>query len=331
MTAIKNPEVTIIRELLKANSGFVSGNRLAEIIRISRVGVWSHMEKLRTQGFVFEAVRSKGYRLVEKPESLHPLLIEANLVARKEPPPIIFLEEVDSTNSEAERRLANGEEAPFIVIGRSQTAGRGRLGRRWFSGDSGNLLLSIAFRPNLSPDRMRNFTLWMSVNLCEAIANTCKISPGVKWPNDLLYEGRKLGGILTEARIDSDQTRDVIFGLGLNINGHRENWPKDIASRTTSISDALGHKVDINRLTAVLINRILTAYKQFIGNDFTDSFSNMWEQFDLLRGKQISLLQGKTRFQGIASGIDDSGALRLKLNTGAELAVHAGDVTIEKK
>jgi BirA family biotin operon repressor/biotin-[acetyl-CoA-carboxylase] ligase len=324
------PDITIVRELLAAGEGFVSGERLAEALGMSRVAVWSHIEKLRSFGFTVEAVRRKGYRLAARPTRLDPILLAALSSARHAPAEFALLDEVDSTNSEAERRLAGGAPTPLVVVSRIQTRGRGRLGRRWESTDCGNLYVSFAFRPRLRPQRMQDFTLWMGVNVCEALAASCRFDAGVKWPNDILHAGRKLGGMLTEARIDADSTRDVVFGLGLNINSQRSDWPPEIAPRTTSVAEATGRKVDLNRVSAAVIARVLAAYERFVEGDHRADFERLWARFDLLRDRRIAVLVGDERIEGVAEGLDPVGALRLRDDQGRVHRCLAGDVTIEK-
>lgn len=323
-------EVVIVRELLAAGDGFVSGTKLAARLAMSRVAVWGHMEKLRAHGFSFEAVRRKGYRLTGRPTNLNDLLLRAMLPPRLAGLNLVFLPSVDSTNTEAERRLALGEPTPLVVIARVQTHGRGRLGRKWVSEDRGNLYASFAFRPELRPSRMQDFTLWMGVNVCEAIANSCRIDVGVKWPNDLLHGGRKLGGMLTEARIDADHTRDVVFGLGLNLNSQRADWPSEIAPFTTSVAEAVGQPIDIHRVTAAIISRVLRAFERFVDGDYRPEFARLWDRFDRLRGRRIGVRFGEGRIEGTAEGIDTTGALRLRDDRGQLHRCHAGDVTIEK-
>src|SRR5690606_27651552 len=171
---------------------------------------------------------------------------------------------------------------------------------------------------------------WMGVNVCEAIANSCRIDVGVKWPNDILHRGRKLGGMLTEARIDADHTRDVVFGLGLNLNTQRMDWPADIAPRTTSVAEAVGQPIDINRVATAVISRVLRAFDQFVTGDYREDFARMWQRFDLLRGRRVGVLFGDRRLEGTADGIDPTGALKLRDDQGQVHRCHAGDVTIEK-
>jgi len=245
-------------------------------------------------------------------------------------PGIEFRAEIDSTNSEAERLLASGTPTPLVVLSRSQNHGRGRLGRTWASPDTGNLYASFAFRPKIPPARMQTFTLWMGVNVCETLRNFGRFSPAVKWPNDILHEGRKLGGMLTEARIDADQIRDVVFGLGLNVNILPHQWPDDLIGSATSMAEILGTTIDVNRMAAALLGRIQNAYDRFVANDHGGAFVEMWERFDLLRDNPITIVQGKERFSGFARGIDSQGALRLELKDGSILPFLAGDATLDK-
>lgn len=325
-----SPEIVILRELLDCESGFVSGTTLAGQLGMSRVAVWGHMKKLREQGFVFEAVRNRGYRLAQAPDRLNAPLIEAYLKPRAKPPGILCFEEIDSTNSEAERQLAAGRATPFVILARKQTEGRGRFGRAWHSADNGNLYSSFVFRPQLDPARMQTFTLWMGLNVCELIANFCHLAPGIKWPNDILFAGKKAGGMLTEARIDSDQIRDLVFGLGLNVNSAPAAWPRELARHATSLAELTGRPVELNRFTAALIGRVLVAYGRFVDGDYLENFTALWNHYDVLRGQPVALTQGAKRYTGAAAGIDEEGSLLITQDTGRPVRFRAGEVTLEK-
>lgn len=324
------PEVVILRALLEAGEGFVSGSTLAGQLAMSRVAVWQHMEKLREEGFEFEAIRSRGYRLTARPSALNPTLLRAYLPHRHERLGIFILDTIDSTNDEAMRRLTAGEPAPFAVIGREQTRGRGRLGRSWHSEPNGNLYISFAFRPLLPPDRMPTFTLWIGANLCELIASYCRISPRLKWPNDLLIDGRKAGGILTEARVDADQIRDLVLGLGLNLLPPGGGWPAELSGRAISLGESIGAPVDINRLAAALIGRVVVSYETFHRGEHQANFDKLWTRYDALRERPITLLHGDDHISGIAEGIEPDGTLILRMPDKTKRRFRAGEVTIEK-
>ena len=323
-------EIIILRELLNSETGHVSGVRLGKLLGVSRVAVWMQLQKLTQHGFVFEPVRRKGYRIVKQPDTLHPALVHAYLNGRPRLPAILCHETVDSTNSEAERRLAAGEKTPFVIFAGQQTQGRGRRGRPWHSAANGNLYATFAFRPLLEPARMQDFTLWMGLNLCELVANFCKVKPGLKWPNDLHIDGKKAGGILTEARIDSDQIRDLVFGLGLNVNGTAARMPRELQRSATSLADASGAPIDLSRLAAALIGRMLPAYDAFLDGSYRETFSALWERYDVLRGRPITVIQGTRTVSGTAAGIDAEGALILQVGGGKTERFRAGEVTLGK-
>ncbi len=323
-------EHVILRELMAREPGWVSGTALASKLGISRVAIWQHMEKLRAAGFEFEAQRSRGYRIAARPGILHPQLIETQLRVRPKGFSLLVLDEVDSTNDEAARQLAADRPTPFAILARRQTRGRGRLGRAWHSESPANLYASFAFRPRVAPERMQTFTLWMGLNLCELLANFANVTPGLKWPNDILFNGRKAGGMLTEARIDADQIRDLVFGLGLNVNVPAGGWPADLARRAVSLAEVTGADLDLNRLAAALVGRVLLAYQTFVDGEHLGLFADLWHKYDVLRGRPIALLEGGRRHTGTVTGLDDDGALLLRDAQGKVLRFRAGEVTIEK-
>ena len=324
------PEQVILRELLSSETGWTSGSALAAKLGVSRVSIWHHMEKLRAQGYEFEAQPARGYRMTVKPRMLHAPLIEAQLKIRRKDFTFLVLDEVDSTNDEAARQLAAGRAAPFAVFARKQTKGRGRFGRVWHSAANGNLYASFAFRPHAAPGKMQTFTLWMGLNICELVSNFCPVSPGIKWPNDLVFDDRKAGGILTEARVDADQIRDLVFGLGLNVNSDPSEWPEELGRRAVSLSEIAKTPIDLNRLTAALIGRVLLAYERFSAGEHVAGFAEMWHRFDVLRGRTIAVLEGEQRHEGTVLGVDDEGALLLRDTEGKTRRYRAGEVTIAK-
>ncbi len=329
MTAL-GPDIIILRELLAARDSWVSGTLLAGKLGMTRVAVWAHMNRLRREGFKFEAVRSRGYRLVAKPARLSPGLLQALLRIRLPDGAIVVLDSVDSTNSEAERRLAAGQPTPFAVFAASQASGRGRFGRVWHSPDQGNLYASFAFRPRVDPSRMQLFTLWMGANLCEVLESFCKIKPSLKWPNDILHSGRKVGGMLTEARIDADQIRDLIFGLGLNVNADNSNWPREIARTSTTLAAITGSPVEINTLAAAISGRVFGAFNAFINGGFESKLADLWNRYDALRGAHVGVNHAGGVTHGVASGIDGEGALIIATPSGRKARFRAGEVTLEK-
>ena len=323
-------ETLILRELLAAEPGWVSGGAIATKLGVSRVSVWHQMEKLRAQGFGFEALPARGYRLSGRPRMLHAGLVEAQLKVRRKVFTLTILDDVDSTNDECARQLATGRPTPFAVLARRQTRGRGRFGRVWHSEANGNLYASFAFRPRIAPERMQTFTLWMGVTICELVSRFLPVSPRIKWPNDIVFDGRKAGGMLTEARVDSDQMQDLVFGLGLNVNSPPSDWPTDLGRRAVSLSEIAGTQVDLNRLTAALVGRVLLAYERFVEGEHVDTFAELWNKYDVLRGREVTLVQGGRKRRGRVLGVDDVGSLLLRDDHGRTRGFRAGEVTVEK-
>jgi BirA family biotin operon repressor/biotin-[acetyl-CoA-carboxylase] ligase len=321
-------DILILQALLEAGAdGCVSGAALARTLGVSRVAVWQHLEKLRELGFEITSQHARGYRLASRPAFLHPALIDAHRRATPGAAPLHFHESLGSTNDEAARLLAAGEPAPFVVLARRQEKGRGRLGRAWHSAVDGNLYLSFGFRPQVAPQRMQTFTLWMGVNVCALVASFCRVVPGLKWPNDLLFDGRKAGGMLTEARLDADRIHDLVFGLGLNLRPPAGGWPGELAVRATAIAEHTAVPLDPNKFAAALLTRVLDAYERFLDGTFLKTFADLWHRFDLLKNRQVTLLQGERELRGTAVGIDDEGSLLLRSADGHVDRYRAGEVT----
>jgi len=322
---------SILLAFLEAEGEPVSGDRLAKELGVSRVAIWSRLERLRASGYVFAASTRKGYALRSVPRHLDPALLDAHLRRLKVAPKVEFLAEVDSTNSEAERRLAVGQEAPFAVLARAQKAGRGRLGRKWHSAPSGNLYLSLAFRPFIPPERLKPFTIWMGLALCSHVEKTLGLKLGLKWPNDLQSpDGRKVAGMLTEARLDADSVRELVFGLGLNLTGAPKDFPADLRMVAGSLEAALGAPLDLNREVAGVIAALFRAWEQFEEGTWSRSFRKLWSSYDVLAGKSVRVGLRGDPIAGIVDGIDDEGSLILRTGGGRRAIVSSGEVTLRK-
>jgi BirA family biotin operon repressor/biotin-[acetyl-CoA-carboxylase] ligase len=322
---------SILLAFLEADGDPVSGDRLAKELGVSRVAIWSRLERLRASGYVFAASTRKGYALRSVPRHLDPALLDAHLRLLKVSPKVEFLAEVDSTNSEAERRLAVGQEAPFAVLARTQKAGRGRLGRKWHSAPSGNLYLSLAFRPFIPPDRLKPFTLWMGLALCAHVEKSLGLKLGLKWPNDLQSpDGRKVAGMLTEARLDADSVRELVFGVGLNLTGASKDFPADLRATAGSLEAALGSPLDLNREAAGVIAALFRAWEQFEEGTWSRSFRKLWSHHDVLAGKSVRVGLRGDPVAGVVDGIDDEGSLILRTGGGRRAIVSSGEVTLRK-
>ncbi|MGB0371026.1 MAG: biotin--[acetyl-CoA-carboxylase] ligase [Opitutales bacterium] len=317
-----SPRVRILRELGKDPGAYVSGGLLSEMLGVSRVTVWKYFEQLREDGFEFEAARKRGYRILKTPVNSHEdwlraLILDAGL---NDVSASVF-ENLDSTNSEAERWLSKGGRTPHFIVARSQSAGRGRQGREWKSETEGNLYLSAVFRPDLLPSQMQLFTLWAGLHVARAL-RTFDERIQIKWPNDLWIEGSKCAGMLTEARIDADRTRDLIFGLGLNINFA----PTADGVQSAKLVGEEASLLPVTRIAARVIAAIMEAYDSLREKSASKCLAALWPAYDLLLGKEVEMTEGNRRVQGVGRGIREDGALRLELPDGEMRYIHSGEV-----
>ena len=327
----KSPDSFLLSCLLQASPHYVSGNYIAERLKMSRVGIWSRVDKLRKSGLSIEASQNRGYRLAGEPDLLIRPLLEAWFKECDIDYPFFLLNNTDSTNSEAERLLSSGQEAPFVVISHQQETGRGRMGRKWHSPKGGNLYLSIALKPNVELVKFRNFTLWQGISIGKFLKSHTGIeSLSVKWPNDLVCENKKIGGMLTEASIDCDQVRSMVFGIGLNVNSSTNQFPKDIRDSSASLMELSGTKWRMHELATNLIKISMHASQECLDGKVDRKLLKNWGEMDYLNGKEVKVQNGKETFSGTATGIDKAGELIIKLKNGRKKIINAGEVRLTR-
>lgn len=321
----------IIGALAAARPSHLSGEALAEVLGISRVSIKGRIDRLREQGFRIDAVRNRGYLLTGEPEHIHAAMLGWCLRQQGVSAQVEVFDQIDSTNSEAERRLAAGAETPLILVARRQASGRGRLGRIWYSEDDSNLYCTLCFRPNQPPGRMQKFTLWMGLTLCAFLDTEFGLPLQSKWPNDLLHEGRKVAGMLTEARMDADTLRELSFGLGLNINSRPQTWPPEVAAVATSLQAINADRpLPINPLAAKLIAALLQAYEVFINQNVDKQLDKLWHRYSAIHGKRVTIIQsGEVGHSGEVIGLGESGSLLLRHDDGSTRTYAAGDVSLK--
>ncbi len=326
----EDPSCYLLRTLLAASPYYVSGTLLAERLKMTRVAVWGRIDKLRSQGLVIEAARNRGYRLESEPDHLNQHLLEAWLSERGVACPISVFNSLDSTNSEAERQLAAGRAGTFAILANLQKKGRGRFGRNWHSPSAGNLYISVAFHPKMPAMRLRLLTLWLGIRLCKHLRSISGTELMVKWPNDLVVDGRKAGGMLTEASIDPERVRTLTFGLGLNVNATRNRFPKSLKNTATSLRNETGTSFRLHELTANVIGVILDGYKECVTGIDPKRLLESWTPLDALAGRRVTALAGKNSVKGKVAGIDETGALLVKARNGRVRSVNSGDVTLQE-
>ena len=239
---------------------------------------------------------------------------------------IEYFDSIDSTNTAARRLAADGAVEGTVVIAETQTKGRGRLGRSWASPALRNLYVSIVLRPPIAVAQAAQLTLVAGVAVAETIREWAP-DAAIKWPNDVVVDGRKLAGILTEMEADDDRVRCVILGIGVNLNAAPEDFPEELRDKATALCAATGRTIDRTAFADRLLSHLDERYGLFLANGFA-AIRPLWEACSCLTGRAVQIDGAGQRCAGVVTGITDDGALILRDAAGRDLRVVAGDVTV---
>ncbi len=326
-----------ILDFLKRRHDYISGDHISHRLGISRQALWKHIEALRGDGYDIVAVPHLGYKLVSSPDRLFASEVQRHLDTKFIGRHIHYFNVLSSTmNMATELGLKSAPEGT-IVLAEAQTKGRGRLGRRWLSPKYKGIYFSLILRPRILPNATPLLTLLSAVSICEAVKEATGLEVQIKWPNDLIIHNKKLGGILTELNAETDVTRFVIIGAGLNVN----NDKKTLIAGATSLKEE--KKEEVNRVS--LLQEILSAIeKNYLlfsaegaclpgrqgpasgGHKGIAAILEKWRQHSLTLGKRVKIAFEKTHLEGEAVDIDADGGLLIRRDFGAIEKVMAGDV-----
>ena len=317
----------ILNLLRLSHSGFLSGEELARKCGISRTMVWKHIKSLEREGFVLEAVPSQGYRITSVPDILLPNDVRHGLKTRVIGREIHFFPETASTNTLAMEMAFKGAIEGTVVVAEMQTAGRGRLGRKWIS-PKGNLYFSMILRPDIPMHKAPLITLMGAAAAASVIRKTCGLDAGIKWPNDILISGKKVSGLLTEMSAEQDRIRHLVLGIGVDVNVPPDELPPEIRTHATTLSEESGKKIDRNILLRELLAGLDHAYQVFLNDP--SAILREWESLNVTVGNRVRISGAGETLEGLAQGIDYEGRLVMRLDDGTIRTVAAGDVTILK-
>ena len=318
----------ILRLLRVSTTGYLSGAELAGKLGVSRTAVWKQIKALERDGFRIEAVPSKGYRLTASPDRIVPGEVTAGLGTLVVGREVVYRAEVVSTNTLAVELAQAGAADGTAVVAESQTGGKGRLGRTWVS-PSGNLALSVILRPAIPTHQAPLVTLMGAVATALAVRDAAGVPAGIKWPNDILVNGRKVGGLLTELSAEPDRVRHLVLGIGINVNMDRSVLPSGFRDRTTTLSAETGGKVDRTALLRKLLRQLDHWYRRL--QEDAAAVREAWTGLNVTLGKRVAVSGAAGIIEGTARAIDAEGRLVLSLDSGSTVQVAAGDVTIIKK
>jgi len=311
--------------LLAENATVVMpGPKIASEIGVTRATVWVWIERLRSLGIEIQGYPATGYQLRAVPDLLTPSLVRPELGECELGKKIVHYFLTGSTNTVAMGLAANGAPHGTVVLAEEQSAGRGRFGRIWYSEKSTGIYCSIILRPNLSPSAAPILTLLAGLAGHHAIRKTTGLVTDIRWPNDLLINGKKLGGILTEMNTELDRIHAVVLGLGLNVN-HR-SMPRDLRSIATSLRIEGGRKYSRVHLLAALLREIQRFYLLFQERGSAEIVRSWESVSSFARGKRVRVLLNSGEAFGLTQGLEPSGALRVRFEDGHEEALISGEV-----
>jgi len=308
-----------ILELLKTST-YISGETIAEQLSISRTAVWKQIKHLKQQGYEITATPRKGYLLKTIPDVPLEQEIQEGLKTAVIGKHIQYLPSVPSTNDFLKHLAKQGEAEGTIIIAEEQTNARGRKNRYWSSPKEG-LWFSILLRPRIPPQKAMLVTMIASIALTQAIHRGIGIKPQIKWPNDLLIQGKKVCGILTELSAEMDQIEYMIIGIGLNVNN---TIPKALQSSSTSLKQSAHRHVS----RVMLMQAICIAFDEWyeqLNKGFEDRIRSKWLSFSQIKGKTVEIDREHTTIKGMVKGIDPQGALIIESEKGIQ-HILTGDV-----
>jgi BirA family biotin operon repressor/biotin-[acetyl-CoA-carboxylase] ligase len=322
------PKTTLLP--LLASGEYCSGQALADALGVSRTAVWKQLNALADYGLEIESVKGRGYRIPGGIDLLDAALVRAALSPQATAllTSLQLLETIDSTNAEAMRQVAAGAGAGLVCSAEQQSAGRGRRGRTWVSPFARNLYLSVVWQYHQGAAALEGLSLAVGVAVARALAANGLPAVQLKWPNDVVYRGAKLGGVLLEMTGDAAGTCQVIVGVGLNV-AMPDAAATGIDQAWTDIETISGGvRPGRNALLAALLNELLPLLAGFEQQGF-GPWHDEWQALDAFAGESVVLHSGAQETTGIARGVDARGALQLETAAGIQ-SIYGGEISLRR-
>ena len=305
---------------------YLSGEELAKTLAVSRAAVWKAVRRLQREGYPIDAVTNRGYRLSRGGDRLSAPGIRKYLKREYRGLPITVEEEIPSTNTALRALAEAGAPEGTVYLAQGQTGGRGRMGRSFYSPAGTGLYLSLLLRPvSWKPARAAQLTAAAAAAMCEAIREVTGKEPGIKWVNDILLDGKKVCGILTEASfsMESGVLEYAVLGLGVNVYPPEGGFPKELEGVAGALLDAPGEDVR-NRLAGEFLNRFLAGYERPEDRSFLDTYRRR----SVAVGREVTALSGGHERRAFAYAVDDDCRLLVRYDDGTEQALSYGEIRI---
>lgn len=315
-----------VLELLENSSEFISGQYICENLGVSRTAIWKAVATLKKEGYIIEAVTNKGYRLLEKCDILNETELKKEFENRNLDIIPLFKSKVDSTNKWAKEIAENKDFSKILCVADEQVSGRGRRGRVWSSPAGSGIWMSLLIKPDIPTEKASMLTLIFALSVANAIRDNENLEVLIKWPNDIVYNGKKICGILTEMSSDTDGIRYIICGIGINAN--TSTFSPDIKKIATSIRLETGKKCIRSKLIAEIFTNFNKLYLHFQKDRNLAFIKEDYEKLLVNKGKTVYISEINRKFEAICKGINDNGELLVIRDNKQEEIILSGEVSV---
>ncbi len=319
-------KLKILKSLKSHKDEYISGEELSHKLGVTRTAVWKIITTLRKEGYIIDSSSRKGYKLVSTPGVFSAEEIQMDLSTEILGNKIIYKDTVASTNTIAKDLAVKGEKEGTVVIGNHQTAGKGRLGRTWVSPYGTGIWMSVILRPDIVPTQAPFITILAALAVARSIEQVSGVKSGIKWPNDIVLDKRKVCGILTEMSAEIERVNHIVVGIGINVNIDTNEFPEELKNSATSIKIATGKEIDRKQL----VQRILENFESIYIHAQTgrESLLEQYRNYSLTIGHQVKVLWQNSETEGKAIEITEDGELLVETNDGKVIKVFSGEVSV---
>lgn len=315
-----------ILNILRIKGDYVSGQELCEYFGVTRTAIWKGIRQLREEGYQIDAVKNKGYRLLESPDLITGVELGSRMDTNWAGGKLVYLNEVDSTNNYARKLAEDGVQHGTLIVADYQNGGKGRRGRTWVMPHGKAIAMSLIVRPDIRPEKASMMTLVTGMAVAEAIKKVTGLDTKIKWPNDIVINGKKISGILTEMSAEMDGINYVVIGIGINANF--TEFPEELRETATSLQQQLGYPVDRGAIICMTMKIFEIYYERFMETQSMKGLAEEYQQMLVNLDRQVRVLEPGNEYSGVARGIDETGQLLVEKENGETVAVYAGEVSV---
>jgi len=326
--SFENPGLVKVLTFLKThNTEYLSGQDLSDVLRISRVAVWKHIKKIQELGYIVESKQKMGYKLTSNSDALLPWEITSGLKTKMIGHQVYYFDSLDSTQNQALKMADNPSNNGAVIVAAQQTGGRGRSGRKWIS-PKGGIWFSVILQPKFDISITTLFPIASALALSNAIEKTFKISPELKWPNDLTIKGKKIAGMLVDVSLESNRIENMVLGVGINFNVDVKQIEKTLKDTPNFYGIESLNQQKKNVKPVQLVQTFLVELEkiyELLNAKHTKKIILEWTKRSSTIGKNVELETIDGKIKGKAIKIDDDGALIISDN-GKTNKIISGDI-----